>query len=48
MCIFLIEKVMIKICFYFDRVKRYLGPVQLHFIKDFWAVRGEGIKRILN
>ena len=23
-------------------MKRYLGPVQLHFIKDFWAVRGEG------
>jgi hypothetical protein len=23
-------------------VKRYLGPIQLHFIKDFWAMRGEG------
>lgn len=26
----------------FFRVKRYLGPVQLHFIKDAWTVRGEG------
>jgi hypothetical protein len=25
-----------------DRIKRYLGPVQLHFIKDSWGVRGEG------
>ncbi len=24
------------------RVKRYLGPIQLHFIKDSWSVRGEG------
>lgn len=24
------------------RVKRYLGPLQLHFIKESWAVRGEG------
>jgi hypothetical protein len=24
------------------RIKRYLGPVQLHFIKDAWTVRGEG------
>lgn len=26
-----------------SRVKRYLGPVQLHFIKDAWTVRGEGL-----
>jgi hypothetical protein len=24
------------------RVKRYLGPVHLHFVKDSWAERGEG------
>ena len=24
------------------RIKQYLGPVQLHFIKDSWSVRGEG------
>eukprot|EP01038_Epipyxis_sp_PR26KG_P009930 gene9930-13358_t len=24
------------------RVRRYLGPVQLHFIKDSWSIRGEG------
>jgi hypothetical protein len=24
------------------RIERYLGPVQLHFIKDSWSVRGEG------
>ncbi len=23
------------------RVKRYLGPIQLHFIKDAWTVRNE-------
>ena len=23
------------------RVKRYLGPVQLHFMKDSWSIRGE-------
>jgi hypothetical protein len=27
---------------YFHRVKRYLGPVQLHFIKDAWTMRSEG------
>lgn len=25
------------------RVKRYLGPIQLHFIKDAWTVRSEGM-----
>jgi hypothetical protein len=33
-------------CTLFDfntcRVKRYLGPIQLHFIKDAWTVRNEG------
>ena len=24
------------------RVKRYLGPIHLHFVKDSWAERGEG------
>jgi len=23
-------------------IKRYLGPVHLHFVKDSWTVRGEG------
>ena len=27
---------------YVVRVKRYLGPVQLHFIKESWALRSEG------
>lgn len=24
------------------RIRRYLGPLQLHFLKDSWSVRGDG------
>lgn len=27
----------------FDRIVQYLGPLQLHFIKESWTVRGEGL-----
>ena len=33
---------------YGSRVVRYLGPIQLHFLKESWAVRGEGTKQRIN